>query len=347
MLYLLIFGAVGLFLYLLSPFASEIIVALVLAVATSKINIYLYYKSTKIKYNFLRKLMISFLLTLVTIIFIFAPFIYLTSYLVELASHFNKDEFVLVVEGIYRFIISIFKEFTFLSNILDSVKERVDSVSIGKKVALQVIDFGLNFLKKLGEIGFDIALILIFYFFFNLYGRLIFFYFYRVVHLRSKYKKRLYNGFSNTVMTTFFASLFNMLAQGVAFFLLLFFIGGYDAVVFGLLAGFLSIIPVVGNALVFIPLVIYELMFLNLFNAFFILIYSIVVMGFLIDNVLRAMFIGYLSKIFNLEFRLNEILLIFSIASGVVLFGVWGVIYGPALLALSLSVFSILRDKKL
>ena len=66
-----------------------------------------------------------------------------------------------------------------------------------------------------------------------------------------------------------------------------------------------------------------------------------VVMGFLIDNILRLVFIGFLKKIFGFQYKMNEILILLAIMAGIATFGFWGLIIGPSVLALTLAAANL------
>jgi predicted PurR-regulated permease PerM len=139
----------------------------------------------------------------------------------------------------------------------------------------------------------------------------------------------------------FYGTLFNMAAQGLAFGLLMVFIGSYNAGYLGILAGFCSIIPLVGAALVYVPIIALELLAGRYGNAVVILIFAWVIMGFVIDNILRLFLIGFLKKLFGFKYTMNEILILLAILAGLATFGFWGLIIGPSVLALTLATANL------
>ncbi len=337
--------ALSLVLYLFSPLLSHIITALILAIATNSINI-VTQKRLHFFGSFSRRVTTSFLLSIALFAFIFTPFAYLVSYLFDFLAQIDKNEITNYIQKSYIYIKDTAKEYAFLKPYFESVKSSIDSTAVGKDIAQVAFDKSLSFLKGIGNISYDIAIILFFYFLLNIYGKSIFFYINRRVPLLKENKRLIYSRFFATVASTFFAAIFNIFTQGVAFFLLIIYIdSSLDALSLALLAGFLSIVPFVGNTIVFIPVAVYEIFEQNYIEAIIVVLYSLVVMGFLIDSVLRAFFINFISRVFNYKYRLHELLLIVSIASGIMVFGFWGVIYGPALLALSLAIFDMEKQK--
>jgi len=133
-------------------------------------------------------------------------------------------------------------------------------------------------------------------------------------------------------------------AQGIAFGILMVFIGGYDSIYLGGLAGFCSIIPLVGAALVYIPVIVLEIIAGEYVHAVIIVVFTWTVMGFIIDNFLRLFFISNLKKMFGFEYTMNEILILLSILAGIATLGFWGLIIGPSVIALTLAAANICRD---
>jgi predicted PurR-regulated permease PerM len=132
-----------------------------------------------------------------------------------------------------------------------------------------------------------------------------------------------------------------MIAQGITFGILMMFIGDYNAFYLGTLAGFCSVIPIIGAALVYIPIIALQLVAGNYMNVVAILIVVWGVMGFFIDNILRIIFISYLKQIFGFEYTMNEVLILLSILAGIASFGFWGLIIGPSVIALTLAATNL------
>ena len=109
-------------------------------------------------------------------------------------------------------------------------------------------------------------------------------------------------------------------------------------------------VPLVGAALVYVPIVILELFAGHFLAAVVILGFAWVVMGFLIDNIFRLVFIRYLKRMFGFQYTMNEILILLAILAGIATFGFWGLIIGPSVLALTLAaanLFSTQNDDTL
>ena len=141
----------------------------------------------------------------------------------------------------------------------------------------------------------QIVWILVFYFLFNCYGKSILIFLSSLIPLSTDHEEYLYRECTGTVSVVFYGTLFNMVAQGIAFGLLMVFIGNYNAGYLGALVGFCSVIPLVGSALVYVPVIGLELLAGHYINALVILAFAWVV-------------IGFLKKLFGFEYP-NETLL--------------------------------------
>ncbi|MFA5975908.1 MAG: AI-2E family transporter [Elusimicrobiota bacterium] len=105
---------------------------------------------------------------------------------------------------------------------------------------------------------------------------------------------------------------------------------------FGLLTGIASFIPVVGSALVWVPMGVFLLARASYGRGIFILLWGILVISVL-DNLLRTFFIGRKAK-------LSTLFLFFGIIGGAELYGVKGVLIGPVLVAILPVFFDIFSD---
>jgi predicted PurR-regulated permease PerM len=107
------------------------------------------------------------------------------------------------------------------------------------------------------------------------------------------------------------------------------------ALIWGLLTGILSMLPVVGTAVVFIPLVAYLYASGQSGQATGVLIYSVVVISN-IDNIMRFTLLRKLGDV-------HPIITVLGVMVGVPLFGFMGLIFGPLLLSYMLLLIRIYR----
>jgi len=150
--------------------------------------------------------------------------------------------------------------------------------------------------------------------------------------LQNKYDKELFRKFRTVSRTTFISTFVVAIAQGVVG-AIGFAIVGFPAFLAGVMVALLSLLPYIGSAIFYVPIGLYYLLTGYIWQGIFILLWGALIIG-TIDNVIRT----YMVKD---EAEINPLFVLFSILGGVVLFGFWGVILGPLLVALAVTVFHI------
>lgn len=287
-----------------------------------------------------RQLIASTLLSLFFLLMIFGPLLYFVSVTYGQVNNIDLHQVKQTALTMTDKTISFLDRFPLLQEPLSRVKKEGLAYLSGPG-----LEVGFNWLKGAvsgaGSLLLQIIWIMVFYFLFNFYGRSILRFLSSLVPLNAEHEEYLYRECTGTVSVVFYGTLFNMAAQGLAFGLLMVFIGDYNAGYLGVLAGFCSIIPIVGPALVYVPVIALELLAGHYISAVVILFFAWVVMGFVIDNILHLFFIGFLKKLFGFEYTMNEILILLAILAGLATFGFWGLIIGPSVLALTLATANL------
>jgi predicted PurR-regulated permease PerM len=331
-------------LWVFASYLHYILVAAVLALATSQVfTVLVQLMEDRWGSGWLGSkspLIAATLLTLFFLLMIFGPLLYFAAVTLEQANDLDITQIKQTVLVMVDSAINFLDRIPLLQEPLSRLKNEWISLISGP-----AIEAGFTLLKNaisgVGGLFVQIEWILIFYFLFNYYGKSILIFLSRLLPLSRKNAEYLYSECTGTVSVVLYGTLFNMVAQGFAFGLLMLFVGGYDAGYLGVLAGFCSVVPIVGPALVYIPVIALELLDGRYTNAVVILIFAWVVMGFIIDNILRLFFIGLLKKFFRFVYKMNEILILLAILAGLATFGFWGLIIGPSVLALTLAAANL------
>jgi predicted PurR-regulated permease PerM len=97
----------------------------------------------------------------------------------------------------------------------------------------------------------------------------------------------------------------------------------------------LSMLPMLGAFLVWVPAAIYLAVTGHYVKAVFLVFWGTLVIG-MIDNFLRPKLVGSRT-------RLHELLIFFSVLGGLNVFGVLGVVLGPVVLAITLALIDVYR----
>ena len=113
--------------------------------------------------------------------------------------------------------------------------------------------------------------------------------------------------------------------------------GVKDYALWGVLTGVCSMLPVVGTALIWLPLTLYAFATSDTFNAVGILIYAVVI----ISN------IDYVARLTLLKrfMDIHPLVTIFGVIAGITLFGFWGVIFGPLLISYLVILIKIYTNE--
>jgi predicted PurR-regulated permease PerM len=98
---------------------------------------------------------------------------------------------------------------------------------------------------------------------------------------------------------------------------------------------FLSMVPMLGAFIVWVPAAIYLALSGHYVKALMLAAWGTLVIG-MIDNFLRPKLVGSRT-------RLHELLIFFSVLGGLNVFGVLGVVLGPVVMALTLSLIDVYR----
>jgi predicted PurR-regulated permease PerM len=118
---------------------------------------------------------------------------------------------------------------------------------------------------------------------------------------------------------------------GLAFWAL----GVPSAIVWGVVMTFLSMIPMLGAFLVWVPAAIYLALTGHYVKAILLVLWGTLVIG-MIDNFLRPKLVGGRT-------RLHELLIFFAVLGGLQVFGVLGIVLGPVVLALAMGLVQVFQ----
>jgi len=331
-------------LWIFKSYLHYLLVAAVLALSTS----HLFNALTGLLENNRKKGVIhnnkeaisALILTTGFLMIVFSPLLYFVSVTYGQVERLDIAQIKTTLSEMMGKTIQFLENIPLLQAPLARIKQEGLSFITGPAIDA-AIDAGTGLIAGVGSLLGQIMWILIFYFLFNAYGKNILRFLAELMPMENAPKKYLYRECTGTVAVVFYGTFFNMIAQGIAFGLLMSFVGDYGAVYLGVLAGFCSVIPMVGAALVYIPVVALELLHGNIANAIIILVFAWVVMGFFIDNILRLFFISFLKKTFGFDYKMNDILILLAILAGIASVGFWGLIIGPSVLALTLAAANL------
>jgi predicted PurR-regulated permease PerM len=322
--------------YLLyAPFLLVITIAALLAISTSNIQEYL---EKLLKYKFLAALCSSILLAAL----FFAPLGYfLATFTIKLNS-VEPETLVNIEQYIHRFIKNPPEYLDFAKPYLPNVLADFNlgtMTSSAIVVAGNIGAFSAGFLK-------NAFLVIIFYFFAQYNGAAIISFIKRVVQMSVDESTLLARELSSVMSVVFYSILTTAMFEGALFGIAISFMG-YNGLLFGIMYGFASLIPVVGGVLMWLPFMIYEFSIGDTSSAIFIALYSVVVISIIADTFVKPIIIREINqKLLNDDdTKLNELVIFFAIIAGLATFGFWGMILGPAITAFFLTILKLFEAR--
>ncbi len=318
--------------YLYKPFLLTIIIAILLSIAT--------YSATK-KFIELTKSKVigSLISTLLMSILFFMPIIYSVNTLLQYANHFD----VSYIEKISTYLTNLhYKLPDTLSYFQGSFDDFISKINV-ENISGFILPYATKFGKMSAGFLKDMFLIIIFFFFINLYAEELVKYFKTVLPMQKDEVDEIFTQITDVMNVVFYSILTTAILEGFLFGI----IGkiyGYDGLLLGILYGFSSLIPVVGGAIMWLPISLYELALGHTKEALFFAAYSIVVISIIADTFIKPMIIKYINeKFFDTNAGINELLVFLSILAGLSTFGFWGMVLGPAITTLFISILSVYK----
>ncbi|MBZ7938857.1 AI-2E family transporter [Campylobacter sp. W0014] len=330
----------SLLLYLFKSFLLVIIIASLMAVATSNINAKFLHLTKG------HKFFASILTTSCMVILFFAPFFYTMIELAKTLKNFDINLISHTLDYIKNYQFTLPEGLNFLE---PKIKEFLASIDLNN-ISKQVLNYASSFTKSGAKFLIDMALICVFYFFANLYGTELVIYLKSIVPVDRKELDDVLSEVGNVMAVVLYSMVIIAIFQGTLFGIITLFYG-YDGILMGSIFAISSLIPAVGGALVYIPVSLYEFASNGLNSALVILIYSVVVISFIADTLIKPLIIKWINKkLVKTPTKINELLIFLAMMAGISSFGFWGIILGPAILTFFIStirMYMILKDKKL
>jgi len=316
---------------LYQPFLETILIALMFSIATVNIH-------NRLIQQFSSEFFASLTSPILLGLLFFAPIGYFIYSAIMILKHIDPKQFELIVPAIKELIEFLIPDsFSFLKQ---DIKEFLASSDIPTMVT-DTVKYTLSLGSESAIFVKDSMLIIIFYFFIQYYRNKLSRYFKRIIPLSTQDTISLFREVSSVISVVFYSVIATAALQG-GLFALIAYIYGYNPVLLGVLYGFASLIPFVGGMLMWLPLVLYEVSLEHYQNAIIIGVYSIVVISIVADTFVKPIIISYINrKIMKGDAYVNELLIFFSMIAGLGAFGFWGVILGPAIITLFLSLVKL------
>jgi predicted PurR-regulated permease PerM len=158
------------------------------------------------------------------------------------------------------------------------------------------------------------------------------------VPLHPEQQRDLFNSFTTVIRATVKGNVVVAIVQGSLGGLALWFLGIHAAVLLGVLMAFLSLLPAVGSALIWLPVAIYCLVTGALWQGIFLIVFGVLVIG-LVDNVLRPVLVGK-------DTKMPDYVVLITTLGGMAIFGINGFVIGPVIAAMFMAVWDIVASAR-
>lgn len=207
---------------------------------------------------------------------------------------------------------------------MSAVRENLSSglMKGGQVLAPQALSIGLNTFDFL--LGLGIMIYLLFFLLrdgADLADRLK-----RAIPLREDQKAALFSRFAIVVRATVKGGILVAIVQGTLGGLAFWFLGVRAPLLWAVSMTFLSLLPAIGAAIVWLPVAIYFLATGSVWQGLFLIFWGVVVIG-LIDNLLRPFLVGK-------DTKLPDYVVLLSTLGGIEVFGLNGFVIGPVVAAM-------------
>lgn len=312
--------------FLIKPILLSIIFGIILVFIFNPIYDWAY-KKTKSK-NLSASLMILLLLVLIVV-----PLWYIIP--------------VMVNQSIKFFVASQQIDFvTPLKSLFPSLFEtQVFSEVIGTAMQDFITQATNSFMNSLSNLIANIPtlflqlLVVLFVFFFTLRDKeKLLLYIQSIMPFSKEVEKKIFASSKNITMSILYGQVVIGIVQGLAAGIGFFLFKVPNALLLTVLAALAGIFPIIGTAIVWVPVAIYFLIAGNTFAAFGIIVFGLI--SSIIENLLKPIFVSKRTQ-------LNTPTILLGMIGGLFLFGILGIILGPLILAYLLIVIEIYRNKKI
>lgn len=313
--------------WLAAPFFTAIVWSLALAVAAYPMHLWIVQKVTNPTWA-------AALTVAIVVLLILAPLLLVAQQVVvEFSAESQRLETWLASTDFE----SLFSNSPYISNIYLFLKHYMD---FEKEASALQSNIGRNFPQWLGNTlstvtQFFITIFLLFYIFRDRGAVIQTFCYY--VPLSRQESTMVMDRVGSMIYASVYGSLGVALVQGTLGGLMFWILGLPAALLWGAVMMLFGLVPLVGTSIVWLPASIALFLQGNTTKGTILLAYGVTAIS-LVDNLLYPYLVGN-------SVRLHTVPVFLSIAGGLIVFGLSGLIIGPAVLALTLALLEVLRKR--
>jgi len=158
------------------------------------------------------------------------------------------------------------------------------------------------------------------------------------IPLHADQQRELFNRFTTVIRATVKGNVVVAIVQGALGGLIFWFLGVHAPVLWAVVMAFLSLLPAIGSALIWLPVAIYFLVTGATWQGLVLIAYGVIVIG-LVDNLLRPFLVGK-------DTKMPDYIVLISTLGGMAIFGLNGFVIGPVIAAMFMAVWDIFASSR-
>jgi predicted PurR-regulated permease PerM len=216
---------------------------------------------------------------------------------------------------------------------------RIDLVQTVRDISEGLTNFlvsqSTNIVKSVSDVILKVFILVLTTFFFFKDGKFLVDFLKTISPLPNHYETDIGNKLRNTTYAIVVGNFGTSLVQGILACIGFLIAGVHNAVFWATLLAFAALIPYIGSAFIWIPISAALFLQGDLFQAGFVAVWGIVIVS-TVDNIIRPWFIGSGSDMHPLATFL-------VVLGAIFVFGIKGIIFGPLILSLTVTILHIYR----
>jgi predicted PurR-regulated permease PerM len=310
--------------FVFRPFLDIIVLAAVLSVLFHPLN------DKLVKFFHGKKSFVACLLVVVAFFFLIVPAMFFGLQLFTQSQSFfslTQADQGQYMQGIQQSVNALVQHFvpSYSFNISDYINSALAFVS----------DNLANLLSQTAYIFFQVFFLLLTFFFFLRDGTKILDSFFSLSPFEKEQNREVIDLTSKMITSVIRGTLFVGLIRLVLITIAFYFLGIPNALLWGSIGGIIAMVPGLGTFFVIVPACLYLLLYGNIFLVIGMALFGVLLFLF-IDNFLSTHFFGK-------GLHVQPPFILFSIIGGVIFFGPLGLIFGPIILSLFISLVHIYK----
>jgi len=168
----------------------------------------------------------------------------------------------------------------------------------------------------------------------------------RILPFKKPYQEMIFRQFNDILYAVIYGQLLIALIQGILGGIGFFIFGVSSPILWGIAMAFFALIPFIGTPIIWLPVTLLQIFTgisqhdsTMVSKGIFLMLYCLLIVG-TIDNILRPKVIGDRAKI-------HPVLILLGVVGGLRIFGIVGLVIGPVILAIFMTIVRIYEERKL